>query len=363
MERVSKRIENRLKAVEGQASPKVRDELLRRLLMAEARKAQLLFNDRRPTESAELIRDVISSVRAQQLDAPNQDSWRSLEMEALYTQSCAQMISGEVAASVRSSADAAAIAEGSKSLLARKVLSTYGSMLLSEDPKRGEAVLRDCLALWADDGTSDASLVHVHLSMALILQAHRLPLGDETRGALLGEAQDRMTRVHDSCRRLGLYVDAGAAALVRGVVSGVSGEGDEVTWFAQGVAAAARGRQMETLWRSHINLAMSLCRKEGEPSPTACNHALAAYEIMQETLAVYSEPEQSPRFEMLRIGMAATSWMLMVSGDEKGRAILEQYPKLRLQFSDPESGVLAPYDGSPRHYQWLRVDDVDYVLY
>jgi hypothetical protein len=363
LEQMSRRIESRLKASEGQASSNLRDELLRRLLMAETRKAQLLFNDRRPTESAELIRHVLSSVRAQQRDVPNRDRWRSLEMEALYTQSCAQMISGEVAAAVRSSADAAAIAEGSKSLLARKVMSTYGSMLLSEDPKQGEAVLRDCLAMWADDGTSDASLVHVHLSMALVLQAHQLPLGDETRGALLDEARDRMTRVHDSCRRLGLYVDAGAAALVRGVVSGISGEGDEVTWFAQGVAAAARGRQMETLWRSHINLAMSLCRKEGEVSQAACNHALAAYEIMRDTLAVYSEPERSPRFEMLRIGMAASAWMLLASGDEEGRAILEQYPELRRQFSDPETGVLAPYDGSPRHYQWLRVDDIDYVLY
>lgn len=363
MERMSRCIESRFKTVEGQVSPEAPDELLRRLLTAEAFEAQLLFNDRRPTESAELIRHVVSSVRAQQLDALDRDSWRSLEMEALYTQSCAQMISGEFAAAVRSAADAAAIAEGSQSLLARKVISTYGSMLLSEDPKQGEAILRNCLASWADDGTSDASLVHVHLSMALVLQAHRFPPGEEMRGVLLGEARDRMTRVHDSCRRLGLYVDAGAAALVRGVVSGVSGEGDEVTWFAQGVAAAARGRQMETLWRSHINLAMSLCRKDGAPSPTACNHALAAYEIMQETLVPYSDPERSPRFEMLRIGMAATAWMLLASGDEKGRVILEQYPELRRQFSDPEAGVLAPWDGSPRHYQWLRVDDVDYVLY
>ena len=108
---------------------------------------------------------------------------------------------------------------------------------------------------------------------------------------------------------------------------------------------------------------MSLCRKEREPSQTACNHALAAYEIMQETLAVFSEPERSPRFEMLRVGMAATAWMLLASGDERGRTILEQYPELRRQFSDPETGVLAPYDGGSRHYQWLRVDDVDYVFY
>jgi hypothetical protein len=363
IKRMAKSIGDRLNAVEPHATPKDREELSRRLLTAEALEAELLFNDRRPAESAELIRHVISSVRAQQLDRLDLESWRALEMQALYTQSCAQMISGELASAVAAAAAAASIAEGSKSMLARKVMSTYGSMLLSEDPKRGEAVLRDCLAVWADDGTSDASLVHIHLSMALVLQAHRFPPDEPMRDTLLGEARDRMTRVHDSCQRLGLYVDAGAAALVRGVVSGVSGDGDEVAWFAQGVAAAARGRQMETLWRSHINLAMSLCRSEGRAGEAACNHALAAYEIMQETLAVYSEPERSPRFQMLQIGIAATASMLTATGDGRGRAIIERYPGLRHQFSDPEAGLLAPYDGSPRHYQWLRVDDVDYILY
>jgi hypothetical protein len=361
--RIGGRIEGRLKAVESQIAAEVRDALLRRLLTVEALQAQLLFNDRRPTESADLIGRVIASARAQQLYAPDWDSWSPLEMEALYTQSCAQMISGEFGAAVRSAAEAAAIAKESGSPLVRKVVSTYGSMLLSESPEKGESVLRDCLAMWADDGTSDASLVHVHLSMALVLQVHRSPLDSNDRRAMLDEARNRMTRVHDSCRRLGLYVDAGAAALVRGVVSGVSGDGDEAAWFAQAVSAAARGRQMETLWRSHINLATAFARKDGEVGPTARDHAVAAYEIMQETLAVYSEPERSPRFEMLRIGMAATVWILLACGDEKGRAILEQYPTLRGDFSDPEAGILAPYDGGPRHYQWLRVDDVDYVLY
>jgi hypothetical protein len=243
------------------------------------------------------------------------------------------------------------------------VVSTYGSMLLSEDPKRGEKVLRDCIADWPHDSSSDAFLMQIHLSMSLVLQAYAQQADSPKRQSLLAEAGDRMTVAHDSCRRLGLYADAGASALVRGIASALGGEGDEPSWFAYGVAGAARGRQMETLWRSHLNLASALYRSAGEVTESAHDHAVAAMEIMQDSLSSYSEPDQSPRFQMLRIGIAAVAWMLIAAGDEAGFGLLERYPTLRAHFSDPEKGLLAPYDGGPRHFQWLRVDDVDYVLY
>jgi hypothetical protein len=61
--------------------------------------------------------------------------------------------------------------------------------------------------------------------------------------------------------------------------------------------------------------------------------------------------------------MAGAVGAMLAAGDERGRSLLEQYPSLRSHFADPEAGVLAPYDGGPRHYQWLGVDGVDYVLY
>lgn len=363
VERMRGRVENRLKAFGDQIGAEDRGALLRRHLTAEALRAQLLFNDRRPMEAAGIAGRVVAGVRAQKLDSIEPDSWAQLEMEALYTQSVAQAIAGEFAAAVRSSADAAEMAKDSDTALARKILSTYGTILIPEDPSLGESVLRDCLARWEDDGTSDASLVHVHLSAVLTFRAHHLPRQSDERLAMLDEARDRTTRVHDSCQRLGLYPDAGAAALVRGVVSAISDEGDEAMWFAQGVAAAAKGRQMETLWRSHINLATALYRKEAAVTPTARDHAVAALEIMQDTLAVYSEPELSSRFEMVRVGMATAAWMMMTTEDEGGYSLLERYPTLRAHFTDPEAGVLTPYDGGFRYYQWLRVHDVDYVLY
>lgn len=363
IERLHARIVDRLNAVGDQIPAADRDALLLRSLTVEALQAQLFFNDRRPTESAGIAQRVVASVRAQRHSSRVGGDWKSLEMEALYTLSCAQAISGEFASAVRSSADAAAIATLSDSVLARKVLSTYGTILIPDSPSRGESVLRSCLSRWDDDGTSDAALVHVHLAAVLTFQAHHLPPNSDARREKLIEAGERTARVHDSCRRLGLYPDAGAAALVRGVVSAMSGEDDEAAWFAQGVAAAAKGRQMETLWRSHINLATALYRKEGQVSPTGRDHARAALEIMQDTLTIYPEPELAPRFYLLRVGMAAAAWMMLAAGDERGLALLEQFPSLRSHFADPEAGVLAPYDGAARYYQWLRVDDVDYALY
>ena len=362
LERVRIRIQDRLHA--GSATPReALDAMLRRQLTAEALHAQVLFNDRRPAQAAELAARVVAGARARRKQASSDAEWKPLEMEALFTESCAHALSGEFPLAVRCSSDAAAIAAYSDSPLARKVVSTYGSMLLSADPIRGEAVLRDCIARWPDDGSGDAFLAQVHLSMALVLRAYSQKPPTAERRSLLAEAQDRMTLVHDSCRRLGLYPVAGAAALIRGVVAAVGGEGDEVSWFAYGVSGAARGRQMETLWRSHLNLASSLYRNAGEVTESAHDHALAAMEIMQESLSTYSEPERSPRFQMLRTGIAAVAWMLIATGDERGLRILEQYPTLRAHFSDPETGVLAPYDGGPRHFQWLHVDGVDYVLY
>jgi hypothetical protein len=108
---------------------------------------------------------------------------------------------------------------------------------------------------------------------------------------------------------------------------------------------------------------MALYQREHRISQTAHDHALAALEIMRDTLAVYSDPERSPRFEMLSVGLAGAVWMLIATEDDTGLAVLEQYPSLRSRFNDPAAGVLKAYDGGDRHFQWLRVGDVDYVLY
>lgn len=360
-EQAARRLQRLRERLEARAGASINVEL--RSLAAESVYAQLLFNDRRAAESAERIAGILGPIQAHRDGDVELDDWRTLEMEALYTLSCAQALSGDFPAAVRSSAEGSAIAETSSAPLARKVVSTYGTMMLSQDPVAGENILRGCLRRWPDDATSDTFLVHVHLAMALVLQAYPIEVGSVRRTELLAEAAERMGRVHHTCRRLGLYPDAGAAALVRGVVSALENEGDEAAWFAQGVAAAAKGRQMETLWRSHLNLAVVLRRKAGTVTSTAHDHAVAALEIMDDSLSPYSEPDQSLRFDLLRVGLGQAVSMLRQADDVTGLAVLERYPRLRTDFVDPSSGVLVPYDGGPRHYQWLHTGGVDVILY
>jgi hypothetical protein len=359
-----RRIERHVAIARDHSPGRSHDRLLLRLFAAQALHAQLLFNDRRPAEAADIAERVIAGVRTYRARLPEDDGWEWLEMETLYTQSVAQAISGEFTAAVRSSEAAAEIAERSTSPRARMVVSTYGTIVSSEDPEKGVALLRQCLEQWPDDGSSDACLVHIHLGAALAHVAYRLPSDADRRRRLLQEACDRTSRVYDVCRRLGFHPDVGAAALVRGVVGALLGDDDnEASWFAQAVAAAARGRQMETLWRSHINLALALRRKEQGVSSAACDHAIAALEIMEDTLTVYAEPERSPRFSMLRPGLAQATSTLLAAQDDRGFTMLERYPSLRGEFADPVAGELVRYDGGPRYYQWLQVGDLAYVVY
>lgn len=334
-------------------------EILRQTVAAI--EAQVLFNDRQPEKAAELAGRVVEHARLHQGPGGSSE-WRDLEMEALYTRSCGEALSGDFGAAVRSSAAAAEIAKVSSSPLARKVLSTCGTMLLSEDPALGEQVLRSCLATWPDDDTSDSFLVHVHLCMALILQAYAEADRSTSRTERLAEARDRSKSVHHSCRRLGLSADAGAAALVRGVVSALDGEGDQATWFALGVAAAGRARQMETLWRSHLNLATSIWQRDGFLSETCVEHARAAAAIVTDTLSRSSAPEQSPRFHLVRVGLARAAWMLAQADSAPLTDLLDRFPSLRSDMTTLDRGGRVQ-DGADRHYQWLEVDGAEYILY
>jgi hypothetical protein len=204
----------------------------------------------------------------------------------------------------------------------------------------------------------------INLGMALLLRAHRVPADQQSEvDAMLDEAAERLTAVFAHCYPLGQYPDAGAAALLRGIVSAARGEGDEVSWFAQAVAAAARGQQMETLWRSHINLATAMYTTGDTVAEGVRDHARAALEILDETLAPYPQPDRSARFALVRAPLAQAARFLVLAGDAAGRAALERYPALRTQFADPDAGVLRERDVPRLGHEWLQVRDAHYVLY
>jgi hypothetical protein len=202
--------------------------------------------------------------------------------------------------------------------------------------------------------------------MVLVLRAHRLDAPSPERSAALDEAEALLMPIFTEAFQLARYSDAGAAALMLGVVSAVreKGDGDEVTWFAQAVAALARGRQLESLWRAHSNLAAAFFAR-GEPVEARVReHARAAVAIVEETLSPYPQPDRSARFRLVRTPLAQAVRFLLLADDPLGVSILERYPALRASFADVDAARLRdPHDEVMRYFEWLRVGEVYYVLY
>jgi hypothetical protein len=359
----------RVRLSSGQVrSGRTLERLQRRQLTAEVLRSQVFFNDRQPAMASEIAARAVHGVRALRPAAASEEAgaWETLEMEALHTQAVALALSGEIRAALRTSERAVEIARGSSSPLSHNVISTYANILLARDPVTSELILRQCLAdLVATAAPSEASNpIEINLSMALVLEVYGLARGDANHArSMLAEASDLLTRVFAGSFRLGHYPDAGAAALMLGIVSLLSEDEAEVSWFAQAVAAAARGRQMETLWRAHINLATALYRREEGLIPSVRDHASAALDIMEETLSPYPQPDRSARFGLMRVPLAHAVSFLILAADEAGLAALERYPALRTCFRDPRAGLLREDRGGYQSHEWLRVGHGDYVIY
>ena len=112
------------------------------------------------------------------------------------------------------------------------------------------------------------------------------------------------------------------------------GEADQVSWFAQSVALASKGRQMETLWRAHINLAMTLEQRADGLTQSVIDHARAAFEILDESLDAYPQPDLSARFGLVALPLAQVTRVLVATGFEDADAVLQRYPALVRCFTD-----------------------------
>jgi hypothetical protein len=349
-------------------SARTLEALHQRQLTAEVLWSQILFNSQRPAIASAIAAEAVRGVRSLQPPASSDcgGAWEALEMEALHTEAVALALSGEVDAALRSSERAVEIARRSTSQHSLNVISTYANILLTHDPVASELILRQCLnELVADTTPIDArNLVDVHLSMALVLQALALEGKDSNRArSMLAEADHLLNAVFSGSFRIGQYPDAGAAALMLGIVSVLIQRNDEVAWFAQAVAAAARGRQMETLWRAHINLATALHQRDGAITAAVHDHARAAFEIMEETLSPYPQPHRSARFRLVRMPLARAVMFLILAADDAGPSALERYPTLRQLFSNPRAGMLIDDLGDERDYGWLKTSRGPYMIY
>jgi hypothetical protein len=367
LSRLSDKLERRLHG--GRLpSPRAAGELRRLRLTSDIRHSQILFNDRKPAQAAELASDAVRDIQGlRSAGGVEGQAWEELEMEGLHSQAVALAIAGDIESSLVASAQAVEIADRSSSVLAVHVISTYANILMSRDPKKSERLLRQCLDdISGRSNATEASVsAQINLGMALVLRAYRLDLDDTTlRSAELDEATAILKAVFSHAFHLGRYPDAGAASLMLGIISAIRREPDEVSWFAQAVAAAARGRQMETLWRAHINLATALHRSGDPVEGDVRDHAAAALEILEETLSVYPEADRSAHFQHVRISLAQAVRFLECAGDDTGRSAVGRYPALRTSFVDETLTILRyeHYDGW-RHEWWLRIDDEPYALY
>ncbi len=362
--RLRERMESRLATQpDGAASTQ---DMRRKVLVADLLESQHHFLDNRPAQAAEVASGAVRQVevlKPHDFEDPPAD-WELLEMEALHSHAVGVALSGEDRRALAISRRAVEIARRHPSALACHVECTYAAILLTSDPVEAESVLRVCLDEL--DDTPDFAIVRdeadLNLTEALILRAYADRAGEEP-AALLSEARSRAYRVFRKGFQLGKYPDAGAAALLIGVICALEGDENEVSWFAQSVAASSRGRHTETLWRAHIDFAVALYRK-GEPIEEGVHdHALAAVEIMEETLSYYAEPDESKRFDLLRSPLAQATRFLLLAGDEKGTALLERYPRLRFSFERLDERILRPDRGAESPYKWLRIGGEDYILY
>jgi hypothetical protein len=361
------RIRERLSFRMG-TTPTTIEKLQFQLLTADLLHSQILFNDRKPSQAAdvaaEAVGDIIALGKARSI--AKRADWQILEMEALHSYAVALALGGEIEHAIKVAEQAVGIARKLETPYSLDVMSTYANILLAKDVEAAESILRDCLVRSdsAEAARETLDAIAINLGMALLLEAHRLKLSEARRAQeKLAEASKLLKPVFSNSFRVGRYPDAGAAALLLGIISALSDDGDEVSWFAQAVTASARGRQMETLWRSHINLATALHRTSERPSESLRDHARAALEILEDTLSPYPQPDRSTRFNLIVIPLAHAVRFLIQLGDEMAFAALERYPLLKNCFEDLKRGVLRQDRGGYRNHEWLNVEEWDYVIY
>lgn len=341
-----------------------RADLERRRLTAQVLKVQLLFNDRQPMTAVEVAGRVVRGVLTERQADPalsGDRDWDALEMEAWYARAVALALAGEIDESVDASTRAVAQAERLGGQLARSVQSTHANILLARDRAAAEARLR---ALLAEVNSASASEAHlkINLGMALILKVHEaagISAGDRS------DARSALAEVFTRAFRRGDDPDAAAAALLLGILAALTpdGEADQVSWFAQSVASASKGRQMETLWRAHINLAMTLEQRADGLTQSVIDHARAALEILDESLAPYPQPDLSARFGLVVLPLAQAARVLVAAGFEDADAVLQRYPALVRCFTDASLRELRDDLGGYLSHEWIRAGSVDLVIY
>jgi len=322
--------------------------------------ARAKFNNGEPVQAA-----AISARMAAELDLrapdPAPGTETAIAIEVLNVEAVAAAISGELDRARAAGARAAALASANIPCDERAldVISTYGNILSAFDVPESLRLLEDCVerpeGRLASARTRER--LNIHLSLVRIIAAARAPAG-QSAAALLEQTEGSLRSIHSDASAAGRFSASSASALLTGVIVALRGD-DARRWFALAVADASRARQLETLWRSQINLAHELDRAGESPLESA----LAALDILMASLAGPGDPARCPRFRLAASPLAAAAGYCLAAGHPQGAATLERVPALRDFFSDSDKGLLKPDWIGARHHQWVRVGGRDYVLY
>jgi hypothetical protein len=345
------------------------EQLHLRKLQIRVVQVRTLMNFGEPAKAVEISTSVVEELKVFLSDTAlrQNEEWRKLEMDAYHAHSVSLALSGDTKDALLSAEHAVSIARkmDPKTDDSLHAISTYANILLSKSPAKSERILRICYHDAQGKGIMPQTRIRIsiNLAMALLLRAHNVKNGDVNKDSLLDEVFHLLDPVFTKAFALGRFSDAAAVALVIGLAKAESNSEDESLWFAQSVSSASRGHQMETLWRAHLNLATSLGRRGYSPKESVRDHAHAALIILIDTLSPYADPENSPRFNLIRIPLAQAVRFLIKADDPYGRATLAQFPSLRKCFRNVELGSLHYDRGGYSNHEWLQFGEFDYILY
>lgn len=361
----------RLEALEIKLCAQASDDIFQlQRFRCKAQQVRLLMNDSRPGQAAELAEEVCRDfdLRKSAFLVSESAEWREIEIELRHANFVATSLAGDIdrALEIGKSAVELAASQLESTELAVDVVSTYANVLLARDPREAEALLRNTVVRAHHFPESSRCRIHVslNLGMCLILLGWQESLKDRNNGNQhrFDEALKLLKPAYAISVEAGRLSDAAAAALLIGLAQLVRHDGAEIGWFANAVNAASMSRQMETLWRAHLNMASALDRA-GRAKVKVAEHARAAYEIMADTLAPYPNPEKSSRLTWIRVPLAHAVRFLIEAGDPSGERALAQLPFLRDCFAENDLRRLRSDRGGFSSHEWLRDGDYDFVLY
>ena len=299
---------------------------------------------------------------------PKSPLLRQVELNICVTRLVALALAGDIETSLKVGRRAVKLAKEKDGTLTQEsisdAISTYANVLLAQDPDEAATILRKLHPQLKDIANVHSSKLNseITLAMSLIVIAHRdYAIKPAESGTMFAEALAFLHPLFIRANEHSRFAEAAASALLIGLIHALEGTTEDFEWFTQAVNAAIQAGQLETLWRAHLNLASALHRQQYDLQKVR-EHAHAAYVLLDASLSTYPHPEDSPRFNLVRIPLAHAIRFLVEAGDVAGAQALADFPTIKNCFAEKGASLREDRGGFSSH-EWLRVKDYDFILY